>query len=331
MAEGIQHPASEPSFSSVAALWYLLASVDDGDEYPCAPVPPPLAPLMLHAVSEPQGMLVFAAGRGSPIFEKMWRRGVPWSQATTVEALRMAILHKKYASFEILLSRPLQIDNPNDRHAPTLLQLAAAAGSAGMLRQLLARFPEVDRISVQEDRTALDLAVRNGHSECIELLLRAGAEPMKLYLQMAIQRCDARLLCLLLSFGAHVDVDILQLAVQLSWWEYLPLLASCTPRTGETALMLALQAKDVLLVQVLLEKLSDAELEINYTFRNKTALSLAVRWKNVSLVQALLARGAVPDANCRALTTDKSQAERAIGRLIAGLSVQEFPGLYALS
>jgi hypothetical protein len=72
MAECIPHPASEPSFSSVAALWYLLGSSNDhgDDEYCCAAVPPPLAPLMLHAVSEPQGMLVFAAGRGSPIFEK---------------------------------------------------------------------------------------------------------------------------------------------------------------------------------------------------------------------------------------------------------------------
>jgi ankyrin repeat protein len=160
--------------------------------------------------------------------------------------------------------------------------------------------------------------------------LQAGAEPSRASLEAAIRRQDEQLLLLLLSFGADVDASILQFAVHNSMWDWLPIMATCATRAGETALMLALEKKDTFLVHALLKTMSDAELQVNRSLRNKSALALAVHWGNLSVVQALLDRGAIPDARSRAVAAQDTHAARAISRLLAGSSVQEFPAMCPL-
>jgi ankyrin repeat protein len=331
MTDAVDHPADEASFSSVAVLWHMLVPNDDnGDDNQRRP-PPPLAPLMLHALIEPDAALVFAAARGSPIFPKMWRQSKGYVDRTVTEALSAAIVNKQFAPFEVLLSRPMDVNGYRVDYTPSLLQRAATVGSTEMVRQLLLCFAKVDETFRYQSNTPLTLAVREGHRGCAELLLQAGAVPSREALRAAIQRHDEQLLLLLLSFGADVDASILQFAAHHSMWDWLPMMATCATRTGDTALILALQEKDAFLLQALLKTMSDAELQVNHSLRNQSALALAVKWGNLPVVQALLERGAIPDASSRAVATQDTHVARAISRLLAGSSVQEFSAMYPLT
>jgi ankyrin repeat protein len=339
MTDAVDHPADEASFSSVAALWHMLApDDDDGDDNQRIP-PPPLAPLLLHALIKPDAALVFAAARGSPIFPKIWRQSKGYVDRTVTEALSAAVVNKQLATFEVLLRRPIDVNGPPADNTPTLLQRAATAGSTEMVRQLLLCFASIEETTQYQRDTPLTLAVREGHRGCAELLLQAGAVPSRAALQAAIERHDEQLLLLVLSFGAGVDLSILQFAARHNMWDWLPMMATLAARTGATALIRAVIEKDAFLVQALLKTMSDAELHVNHSlpnnsalYPNHSALSLAVHWGNLPVVLALLERGAIPGAKSRAAATQTdTHVARAIRRLFAGSPVQEFPAMYPLT
>jgi ankyrin repeat protein len=309
------HPLDETSapYRAVAALfaqWTL-----PGVEGYGLPAVPPLVPMVLHALTGIEQALVFAAARGGPQFAVLSRKWA-WENTTLVEALCTSISHNHPQHVQTLFRRSIDTNQRFLGHTP--LWYAAQLGDPEIMRQLLRRFPVLDA-------DALNVAAANGHSECANMLLKVGAQPLQQHAVMAIGLRNERLLRLLLCYGVKADVAILKEAVDQDALCFLPIIAECI--TNTTVLMMALEAQDGQMVQVLLETLSDAQLRIDYgvrTTQSDTALSLAVRWGNVAIVQALLFRGATPTAAVRAQLQSQpdSFSGRAITRLLSGPSLQ---------
>jgi ankyrin repeat protein len=313
--QGLLHPLDETSvpYRAVAALfaqWTLSRVGGYG-----LPAVPPLVPMVLHALTGIEQALVFAAARGGPQFAVLSRKWT-WKNATLVEALCASISHNHAQHVQTLFRRSIDINQRFLGHTP--LWYAAQLGNPEIMRQLLCRFPNIDP-------DALNVAVANGHSECADMLLKVGAQPLQQHAVMAVGRRNERLLRLLLCYGVTADVEILKKALDQDALCFLPIIAECI--TNTTVLMMALEAQDGQMVQALLETLSDAQLRIDYgvrTTQSDTALSLAVRWGNVAVVQALLVRGATPTAAVRAQLQSQpdSISGRAISRLLSGPSLQ---------
>jgi ankyrin repeat protein len=283
-AKPLLHPLDESSaaFRAVAALceqWNVL-----GEGLPSVP---PLAPMVLHALLSKDDALVFAAGRDRRHFATFCDAR-KWKNVTLVKALCAAITHNKLRPVEILFRRCIDVNQQVDGRTP--LSLAAEVGNPEIMRQLLRRFPAVGA----DD--SLTYAATNGHFKCAEMLLEAGELAEYKHASEAIWQNDEHLLRLLLSYGVAVNMVLLKEAVDVDSPQLLPILATCVTQT--TALKLALQARDGQMVQMLLDTLSDTELQINHVSSGAvTALSLAIQWENVAVVKALLARGAnVPAA-----------------------------------
>ncbi|MFE5735683.1 ankyrin repeat domain-containing protein [Streptomyces celluloflavus] len=176
------------------------------------------------------------------------------------------------------------------------LAQAASDGDATAAGRLLKKGVVVDALN--SDRcTALELAVRRGHSDVVRLLIEAGANLE----QQAGEYRELTLLCLaalqghtavigaLLDAGAHPEAR--------SRIGYVPLVLAATAG-GEG---------DPQTVDLLLDRGAD----INVVMKDRTPLDWAAGFGQVQMVRQLLDRGATPTV--KSLTIARDQAERRPG------------------
>jgi hypothetical protein len=248
-AQSLLHPLDESSaaFLAVSALFERWTTLGEG-----LPDVPPLAPMVLHALLSKEDALVFAAGRDSPCFVKLLNAQI-WPNETLVTALCAAITNNRLRPVEVLFHCCIDINGQVNGRTP--LSLAAEVGNPEIMHQLLRRFP-----TVGEDES-LWYAVANKHLECAEMLLEAGETPEPWHADEAIWDDDEPLLRLLLSYGLAVDMSLLKEALYAKAPQLLPILAACVTQT--TALKMALLAEDGQMVQMLLDTLSDTELQMS--------------------------------------------------------------------
>jgi ankyrin repeat protein len=336
-AQPLLHPLDESNaaFRAVTALFEQWTTL--GERLPDVP---PLVPMVLHALLSNDDALVFAAGRDSPRFVELYSEKVRPNK-TLVTAICAAITHNRPQPVEVLFRGCIDINGQVNGRTP--LSIAAEVGNPQIMSQLLRRFP-----TVGEDHS-LWYAVRNKHLECAEMLLEAGESPEPEHVSQAIWGHDKPLLRLVLSYGVAVDMSLLKEALDAEEPQLLRILAASFTHT--TALKIALLAKDGQMVQMLLDTLSDTELQINHVgggggggggFRGggfggggagaggtDTALSLAIQWQNVAVVRALLARGAnvpvQPNQRGGGPQPQDTRAGRKIAGLLSGASLQVVP------
>jgi hypothetical protein len=290
------HPLDETSvpYRAVALLfqlWELTIPVHGLPQ-----LPRPILPMVLHALTGEDAALVFAAERGGPQFESLYFRRV-WPSATSAKALAAAITYSKPLHVEILFRQCIDVNQPFGGRTP--LWLAAEAGNAEVMRHILLRFPAIGA-------DVLTTAVTREHTECAELLLEAGALPLREHAATALGRRNERLLRLLLSYGVAIDATLLKAALDGAAVTFLPIMAQGLT-TNTTPLIMAVQAREGQLVRTLLDTFSDAQLQINYVApgSNVTALWLAMQWEHCGGEGA---RGAGSDS------TSASRAQSAAGQ-----------------
>ncbi|KAF7715218.1 Uncharacterized protein PECH_008712 [Penicillium ucsense] len=173
---------------------------------------------------------------------------------------------------------------PDDLHAPPFV--ASAADAAALLgfpgRDGGSLVPSKNEGSIPRGHTALHRAALHGHGQVLSVLLRAGADPTipdntgLTPLHFAAQNGHAGLVQQLLA-STPSNRDLVRQAT----------------RMGETALHLAVQARQTTMVQVLLEHaphvVNDQDLQ------GRTALHLACESNQQELVDLLVRAGAQLD------------------------------------
>lgn len=164
-------------------------------------------------------------------------------------------------------------------------------------------------------------AIKNGHSQIVEILLAAGADvngpqdTCETPLLAAVEERDKSLNHRLLRVGAAVNstdyrncespqyVSTSVLPKAIDWADYTLILElinagadvnSPARREGETALFVAADRGDITLTDLLIDWGADIN-HINPYGMNISALAAAVRGNNMTLVKLLLSRGADPD------------------------------------
>jgi hypothetical protein len=168
--------------------------------------------------------------------------------------------------------------------APSLLYQAAVDGSIDIVKLLLAAGAKVN-FAHPNFGTALFAASQKGVADLVSVLLDAGADP-----NIACDRVQMNGLTALTEACARGHHGIAKMLVAAG--------ANVNHRiepTGHTPLVNAIIAKDVELVQFLLE--SGASLKTKFRkFRDCTPLHSAAISGNLRIVQLLMAHGADPNA-----------------------------------
>lgn len=106
-----------------------------------------------------------------------------WAAGDGISPLHLAVRYPRLTATLLAMKRAPEVDSPSD--FGTALFIAAAAGNASTVEVLLRNDPKPDIDLVFEDRkgakpsqvgyTALQYACKMLHTECVRLLLRAGA------------------------------------------------------------------------------------------------------------------------------------------------------------
>ncbi|MFJ8887534.1 ankyrin repeat domain-containing protein [Streptomyces sp. NPDC102402] len=170
---------------------------------------------------------------------------------------------------------------------------AAEDGDTALVARLLDEGVPVDAYRAG-GRTALDLAVRQGHSDVARLLLAAGADPEQragewhelTVLGMAATFRRTEIARLLLDAGAHPDTE---------------------GRTGFPLLFAATSTAPGPNCPEIVDLLLDRGADIGLRMRDLTSLEWAVWFNHVDMVRQLLRRGAEPSPEAEKLAVERGR------------------------
>jgi ankyrin repeat protein len=210
----------------------------------------------------------------------------------------------------------------------TALMIAAGSGNPRVIQMLLDHGAKVDAVESHKGQNALMWAAANRHTEAVDLLLKAGANPNTASksgftpLVFATEEGDAKTVASLLAAGADINHELaggmspLLIAVTSRKADVASLLiakgasVASKDRTGNTALHMAAQLGETEIAKDLIAKGADVNAKTNKTqafggrgggggfFRGpageQTPLMLAARADKPEIMQALVAAGADP-------------------------------------
>ncbi|CAG8421930.1 unnamed protein product [Penicillium salamii] len=178
-----------------------------------------------------------------------------------------------------LVDQGANINDQANQLGVSPLHCAAYQGNDEMVEFLLQNGAKVNEIAA-DGRTALHMATQNGHRGCIKLLFSGRANP-----QIVDQEGDS---CLHIAVGTVTDESTVPLLVK-----HKVDVNFQNPKTGTTALHLAVEFRRPRIILFLLEK--DAAINIaNYD--GLTALQLAANTDNCEAISLLLQRRALVEA-----------------------------------
>lgn len=135
------------------------------------------------AVVSPEGRTCVGLGARLPspvlLREALKRGGSPkWNAASREHPLIMAVRTGRPDNVRLLMQHGGNVNGTGKEGATVLMFATGSPRSAALTRELLEWKPDLDAVDAQ-GRTALMQAVSNASPECVELLLRAGADPAR--------------------------------------------------------------------------------------------------------------------------------------------------------